>query len=358
MANVYFIKNDGKPLSINGLLVPRNPYDRRRNESLILETLLGQGAYGAVLTTSWQGEHCAVKVQKKTLAAGAKELRHMGNTDSPYVIKAKDHFTDQHFLYIVMELCEGALWSDSLSMEPLLRSSVQKVAHDVAQGRKALHARQIVHRDLKPQNILITEVGAKVGDLGLAIHVQDIRGVAGTRGYLAPEVEQNKEYGLFADIFSLGVVLHEALTGQVVRAGGSQLAKIDPEAHHLIGWMLQDIPRHRPEIEEVLAHPFCRDDGMVAADSPMTGTGANTPVLVEQDDEWSGDEAPTTALALSQAGPLVIGRLDATLDATWDLTTEGAGTMADSWSEVMSSLERVGNTQEVTWPEVMSPSWE
>jgi len=90
---------------------------------------------------------------------------------------------------------------------------VKKLGRDIAQGVQYLHRRGFLHRDIKPPNILVTEEGAKLGDLGLAVHVGEIEGWAGTPSYMAPEVRKMEEYGLPADIYSFGVLLHEALSG-------------------------------------------------------------------------------------------------------------------------------------------------
>ena len=100
---------------------------------------------------------------------------------------------------------------------------VKKLGRDIARGVQYLHGRNLLHRDIKPANILVTGEGAKLGDLGLVVDVDQVRSRAGTPNYWAPEIERKESYGLPADIFSLGVVLHEALSGVRPRAGQCEL---------------------------------------------------------------------------------------------------------------------------------------
>ena len=98
-------------------------------------------------------------------------------------------------------------------MPALELETVRMLGRDIARGVRYLHDRDLLHRDIKPPNILVTEEGAKLGDLGLAVDVDQITSWAGTPSYWAPEIALHEDYGFPADIFSLGVVLHGALSG-------------------------------------------------------------------------------------------------------------------------------------------------
>jgi len=141
--------------------------------------------------------------------------------------------------FIAMELIEGEKLSETLNRGPLPVERALPVALEVAEGMAKAHERGIVHRDLKPANIMITEDGhTKVIDFGLAKLVEpllyedsEVRTmdqaetnagqVMGTLSYLSPEQARGEAIGHRSDIFTLGVVLYQMLTGELPFNGAS-----------------------------------------------------------------------------------------------------------------------------------------
>ena len=156
-----------------------------------------------------------------------REARATGRLNHPHIVAIFDAILDGEQPYLVTELVEGETLRSRLSRAAMPNDAVLALARQVAGALDAAHAQGIVHRDLKPDNILITHTGsAKVLDFGLAkVVAPDVAqsetrlshtapGVAlGTIGYMAPEQVDGRQVDHRADIFSLGVVLHEALTG-------------------------------------------------------------------------------------------------------------------------------------------------
>ncbi|MGE0708666.1 MAG: protein kinase [Planctomycetota bacterium] len=129
--------------------------------------------------------------------------------------------------YIVMPLLTGGTLEDRLRHGPLDPDDAQALARALAQALGRAHARGIVHRDLKPANVLFDAAGAPhIADLGLAKHFGTASALAeaalsrtgearGTPGYMAPEqLEDAKNVGPAADVFALGAILYECLSGQ------------------------------------------------------------------------------------------------------------------------------------------------
>jgi serine/threonine protein kinase/Tfp pilus assembly protein PilF len=156
------------------------------------------------------------------------EARATGRLNHPHIVGIFDAVLDTPQPFLVAEMVEGETLGTRLAAGPLPVENAIILARQVASALGAAHARDIVHRDLKPDNILITHDGvAKVLDFGLAKVAtaplaQDetqmpatMPGVTlGTVGYMAPEQVDGGQVDHRSDLFSLGVVLHEALAGR------------------------------------------------------------------------------------------------------------------------------------------------
>src|SRR5207302_8658759 len=121
--------------------------------------------------------------------------------------------------YLVMELVEGETLAARLKKGALSISLVLRYGAQIADALAAAHANGIIHRDLKPGNIMVTRSGVKVLDFGLAKTQRDetltpSRAIMGTPAYMAPEQLQGKEADARSDIYALGLVLYEMLTGK------------------------------------------------------------------------------------------------------------------------------------------------
>ncbi|MGH3085839.1 MAG: protein kinase domain-containing protein [Rubrobacteraceae bacterium] len=124
--------------------------------------------------------------------------------------------------YIIMEYLSGGTLKDAiLKGAPLPARAVVSVTSQVAKALAAAHRRDIIHRDIKPQNILLAESGeAKVADFGIAragnsTTLTRTGGVMGTPHYIAPEQAEGQPAGPKSDVYALGVVLYEMLTGEL-----------------------------------------------------------------------------------------------------------------------------------------------
>ncbi|TYB42954.1 protein kinase domain-containing protein [Actinomadura chibensis] len=153
--------------------------------------------------------------------------------------------------YVVMELLDGESLSARLARGPLPWREAAGVCARVADALAAAHAAGIVHRDVKPANIFLTPVGVKVLDFGIAFTGPATPGgpVLGTPAYVAPELLTGAAPTAAADVFSLGVVLHESLTGLPVSTP-SLPPDVPDEVAALCRRCLAERPRDRPAAAE------------------------------------------------------------------------------------------------------------
>jgi eukaryotic-like serine/threonine-protein kinase len=153
------------------------------------------------------------------------EARITASLDHPNVVRVYDvgRFDDR--AYLVAELLEGETLRARIARGPMPADEVLRVAIEVVRGLQAAHEAGLVHRDLKPENIFLTRSGtAKILDFGIAKLAQDetvrdgfstLTGVVlGTAGYLAPEQIRGERVDARTDLFGVGAVLFEALTGR------------------------------------------------------------------------------------------------------------------------------------------------
>jgi eukaryotic-like serine/threonine-protein kinase len=130
--------------------------------------------------------------------------------------------------WIAMEYVEGASLKDLIGRGLSVGEAVE-IVRQVLAGARFAHGRGIVHRDLKPQNVLVDEDGrARVADFGIAragaSEITQTGSVLGTAQYLSPEQAQGREVTSSGDLYSIGVMLYEALTGRVPFEGDSAVA--------------------------------------------------------------------------------------------------------------------------------------
>jgi serine/threonine protein kinase len=185
-----------------------------------------------------------------------REARAVAQLSHPHVVGVIDASEDDGRPYIVFEYVEGETLKERIRrLGRLPIPEAVAYAIEIARALDAAHARQIVHRDVKPQNVLIDEEGsAKVTDFGIA-RTLDEEGltadgrVIGTTDYVSPEQALGQRVTGQSDLYSLGIVLYEMLTGEVPYKGDSQVAV----AMQHVREPLPDVQRARPEVSAALA---------------------------------------------------------------------------------------------------------
>jgi len=192
-------------------------------------SLLGRGGMASVYlaTDRVLGRQVAVKVLSKQFAADAsfverfrREAQAAASLSHPNVVGVYDTGSDGNVHYIVMEYVQGRTLADIIRAEgPLLPERAAEIAGGVAAALAFSHRAGIVHRDVKPANIMITRSGdIKVMDFGIARaqagdSLTRTQTVLGTATYFSPEQAQGESVDARSDIYALGCVLYEMMTG-------------------------------------------------------------------------------------------------------------------------------------------------
>ncbi len=203
-----------------------------------VEDELGRGGMATVFkgTDTVLGRPVAVKVLSSQYAGDAdfvsrfrREAQAAARLNHRTLVSVYDTGTDDGIHYIVMEYVEAKTLADYLSGGGrIVPGRAAEIAESVCDALSVAHAQGIIHRDIKPANIMITTRGeVKVTDFGIArvISGQDTvaqtAAVLGTASYLSPEQAQGQPVDQRSDLYSLGVVLYEMVTGRPPFAGDS-----------------------------------------------------------------------------------------------------------------------------------------
>ena len=205
----------------------------------------------------------AVKLMNREVASDSdqlerfrREARAVAQLSHPHIVGVIDAGEDDGRPYIVLEYVEGETLKDRIRrLGRLPIPEAVAYAIEIARALGAAHARHIVHRDVKPQNVLIDEEGsAKVTDFGIARTLEedgltaDGR-VLGTTDYVSPEQALGQHVNGQSDLYSLGVVLYEMLTGEVPFKGENQVAVAMKHVREEV----PDVQLKRPEVSAALA---------------------------------------------------------------------------------------------------------
>ena len=190
---------------------------------------VGQGGFGEIYyATSDAGKDVALKLIRRNLDVELRGIRQCLNLKHPHLLDLYDiRQDDRGDTWVVMEYVADQNLEDVLAVRPdgLSPEEALDWIHGIGAGVAYLHDRGIVHRDLKPGNIFRDEGVVKLGDYGLSKFISCSRRSGhtesiGTVHYMAPEVA-NGRYGKEIDVYALGVILYELLTGHVPFEGES-----------------------------------------------------------------------------------------------------------------------------------------
>jgi len=200
----YVIVNEVGKGSTGNVYLSHDPYFRRDVAIKVYNVLA-------------DGDPHAVKVARKMFF---NEAHMVGKLQHPNILPIFDAGEENGQYYVVMEHVQGArTLSAYCRPDALLRvDDVVKIIHKCARALQYAHKRGVIHRDIKPSNIMLTrDNDVRIIDFGIALlrdaEVSRIEGVAGSPSYMSPEQVESAEITPASDIYSLGAVMYELLTG-------------------------------------------------------------------------------------------------------------------------------------------------
>nr|CAI5863565.1 unnamed protein product [Callosobruchus analis] len=274
--------------------------------------LIGHGAFAVVFKGRLrENTSCTVAIKsitKKSLAKSQnllgkeiKILKELTELHHENVVALLDCKESANNVYLVMEYCNGGDLADYLHAKGTLsEDTIRLFLIQLAGAMKALYAKGIVHRDLKPQNILLSHSGTKVhpqpseiklkiADFGFARFLQDgvmAATLCGSPMYMAPEVIMSLQYDAKADLWSLGTIVFQCLTGkapfqattpqalkQFYEKNANLSPKIpfgtSPELTDLLTGLLKRNARERMNFDTFFVHKFLKRPEPPQSQSPL-----------------------------------------------------------------------------------------
>jgi serine/threonine protein kinase len=243
-----------------------------------LEELVGAGGMSSVYRArdALLERHVALKVMHERLmnngdhvARFRREARLAAQLSHPNIVTVIDRGEEGGRQFIVFEYVEGENLKALIEREsPLQEREAVELALQIAAGLAFAHEQGLVHRDVKPQNVLLTEDGrAKVTDFGIARSIDVHRGltetgtVIGTSDYISPEQARGGPVDEGSDIYSLGAVLYELLTGEVPFPGDNFVAVAMRHLNEQAPSVHSARPDVSPRLDTAIRRAMAKDPG-------------------------------------------------------------------------------------------------
>lgn len=264
----------------------------------VLEARIGAGGMGTVYRARRPGDAgpVAVKFLSPALASEPdvvarfhREVKLLKSLSHPAIVRVIDHGDESGVPWFAMELVDGPDLRARLAQGKLGLEETGKVFGRLLDALGHAHSKGITHRDLKPANVLLAEDGAKLADFGIARHdpgasshltkLTETAAVLGTFPYMSPEQRAGSDdVDRRSDLFSVGVLLYEALTGKLPQGAFAPPSRLNPalpmRLDGVISTLLQPDREERYPNAEAAAVAFHDAIRPRASMAPVIGFGA------------------------------------------------------------------------------------
>jgi DNA-binding SARP family transcriptional activator len=237
---------------------------------------VGEGAFGVVYRAIQPqvGREVAIKAVHPELANHPDFVRRfdheaqiVARLEHPHVVPLYDYWREPDAAYLVMRFLRGGSVEGLLEAGPLEPSRVMSITQQIASALAAAHRQGVVHRDVKPGNVLLDEEGnAYLTDFGVALDAGSPERSSGTmmRGtpaYLSPEQIRLEPASPRSDVYALGIVVFEMLTGEHPFPESSLTALLDHHVHDTIPSVVTLRPGLPADVDAVIGRATAKDPG-------------------------------------------------------------------------------------------------
>ncbi|MFL5799187.1 MAG: extracellular solute-binding protein [Actinomycetota bacterium] len=254
--------------------------ERLRGYRLLEE--IGEGAFGTVHRAFQPevGREVAVKVIGRRLADHPEFIRRfdveaqlVARLEHPHIVPLYDYWREPDGAYLVMRYLRGGSLRQALAAGPLHTDWALRLTEQIALALASAHRQGVVHRDVKPANILFDEDGnAYLSDFGIARDLAALEAGADRRwpshAYLSPEEARGEEVTHLTDVYGLGIVLYESLTGRNPYADSRPDRGLDGHAHQPLPPVHAARPELPVDVDGVVARATATDPADRYPDAP------------------------------------------------------------------------------------------
>lgn len=271
-------------LYYNKLLIQKTPcVNIKPPEDWETSEIIGQGSFGRVLFGQDKQTKVLLAIKEiplidlNNISAVAEEVEILSQLSHPNIVSYMGSKTDNERLFIFMEYISGGTIHSLLNKyKRFSESLIRTYTYQILKGLEYLHYHNIVHRDIKGTNILVNSQGTcKLADFGSAkkiIGMERTSSITGTINWMAPEVIKGTGHGRYADIWSIGCIIIEMATSKppwneynqvdvILNVCNTDIvpelpSEFSQDAHNFISLCFKRKPNDRPNVNELLAHPF------------------------------------------------------------------------------------------------------
>jgi len=303
---------------------------------------LGRGGMGIVFRATDQQLERAVAVKVLPAAAAStsthgaerllREARAAAALNHPAIVAVYDVGEHGGIPFFVMELVEG---SNLHQAPPTDLAEIVRVACRICDALEHAHAAGVVHRDLKPENVLLTGASGareiKLADLGVAVHasssrrITDSGAIVGTVSYMAPEQAMGQPVDGRADLYALGVVLYELVTGRLPFIGARPLEVVSQHVHAPVVPPRSVVPSIPVGLDAAIVRLLAKDPAQRFATAAEARTALARSLTAPADEV--GEPAAAVAILNALCRGKLVGRADELAEARelWRRARDGAG---------------------------------
>lgn len=194
-----------------------------------------------------------------------REIKMIASLEHPAIVPIYDAGEVNEQPYFVMRFMNGGSLSDVIEKGPIPIDDTARVIERVAQGLAYAHRKGVIHRDLKPDNILFDENGEPfISDFGVAKLAESTSnltgsGVIGTPAYMSPEQAQGIEIDQRSDVYGLGVIVYQMLTGHQPYSADTPMGVVVKHITDPVPEILKVLPNLKPEVDSVIKTAMAKD---------------------------------------------------------------------------------------------------